>query len=194
MTSLNLHRFYSSFFSLYLYHFSFFFSIFSHFYKHFQERGICHCIKIGIWLWPCVKNYFIIIITYSYKLELDLYVDTQVWYTNIVLSIGVRNKNKIFILYIYVCYNTCCTFDIRYIVYVHYIFCRKIQLGMLMPFYGKIDQEYQFHRRWDQDKYSMSLISHIYVLVFRNIWNATFPLVLIWHLSAGYISMSIWLE
>lgn len=58
LTSLNLHPFYSSFFSLYLFPFSFFFSIFSHFYKHFQERGICHCIKIGIWLWPCVKNCF----------------------------------------------------------------------------------------------------------------------------------------
>lgn len=132
----------------------------------------------------CKKLFF------SYKLELDLYVETQVWYTNIVLPIGVRNKNKIFILYIYVCYNTGCTFDIRYIVHVHYIFCRKIQLGMLMSFYGKIDQEDQFHRRRDQAKYSMSLISQIYV----NIWNATFPLVLIWPLSAGYVSLSIWLE
>lgn len=95
----------------------------------------------------CKKLFF------SYKLELDLYVETQVWYTNIVLPIGVRNKNKIFILYIYVCYNTGCTFDIRYIVHVHYIFCRKIQLGMLMSFYGKIDQEDQFHRRRDQILY-----------------------------------------
>lgn len=31
-----------------------------------------------------------------------------------------------------------------------------------MPFYGKIDRVDQFHRRRDQAKYSMSLISPIY--------------------------------
>lgn len=72
-----------------------------------------------------------------------MYVDIYVWYINIVFLIGVRNKNKILIwyicIYIYVCYNIGCIFDIRYIVYVYYIFCCKILLGMLMFFYGKID-------------------------------------------------------